>query len=216
MAPASGAALPGGGFVKRPDRIGRFVGAVPRFTAGLLLMPPFLLTGHLLFKAVLTLCFAVTAVLSGKKIRWLYFLYLGSSVTFFHLLTPFGRVLAEIGPLSVTAGALSGGISRSLTLIGMVFLSVSAVRPELQMPGRFGRMTALTFRYFDVIIEGRKRLTGRNFLSSLDQLLMNRFDPRRESLLPEAQTPAVQTQSGWTAALALCLTVWFVWFLLRS
>jgi heptaprenyl diphosphate synthase len=158
------------------------VGVKTRFLAGMLMLPPFLFVGSLPVKAALTAFFAVLALLAGKRLRWGYFLILAASVTFFHLLSPWGRVLLEIGPLTVTAGSLEGGLIRSATLIGMVFLSVAAVRPELELPGRLGGLLGRTFYYFDLIIEGKNRLSRKDFFRSLDELLMERFDPNREDL----------------------------------
>jgi len=155
--------------------------------------------------------FSVLALLAGKRLNFGYFLILVLSVTFFHILSPWGRVLLEIGPLTITAGALEGGLTRSFTLVGMVFLSVAAVRPELELPGRLGGLLGRTFYYFDLIIEGKSRLSRKNFLVSLDNLLMERFDPNREDLtLGSAPVPA-KTSGGWPAAIPVVMIPWGTW-----
>lgn len=196
---------------RRKDRIGGHVGPVPRFIAGMLMLPPYLLTDNLPARLGLTAFFAVLALMAGKRLNFGYFLILVLSVTFFHILSPWGRVLLEIGPLTITAGALEGGLVRSFTLIGMVFLSVAAVRPELELPGRLGGLLGRTFYYFDLIIEGKSRLSRKNFLVSLDNLLMERFDPNREDLtLGSAPVPA-KTSGGWPVAISAMMIPWGVW-----
>lgn len=204
---------------RRPDRIGKYIGAGSRFTAGMLMLPPYLMIEGLLYKFLLAGFFAALAVLAGKRLRWGYFLVLIASVTFFHLLTPWGRVLFEIGPFPITVGALEGGLTRGITLVGMVFLSVAAVRPELELPGRLGGLLGRTFYYFDSILEGRKRLSRKNFFGSLDALLLERFNPERENLQDtvedqesvldlEAQVKAAQ---GWPTAALVALIPWLFW-----
>ena len=164
----------------RRDRIGLHVAPVPRFWAALATLPGFLLINVWYLRALLVLFFAVLAIAAGKRLRWGYFIILLSSVTFFHLLTPLGRVLMEIGPLRVTEGALIRGLNRGLGLLGMVFLSVAAVRPEVKLPGRFGSLLSRTFFYFDLVIESKEKLSRRDFFGSLDQLLLSCFDPGRQ------------------------------------
>jgi len=200
---------------KHPDRIGKYIAPLPRFAAGMLMLPPFLFTDGLAGKAVLALFFAILAVSAGKHLRWGYFLIVVLSVTFFHILSPWGRVLLEIGPLTITTGALESGLIRGITLIGMVFLSVAAVRPELKFPGRFGGLLGRTFYYFDVIIEGRKRLSRKNFFTSLDDLLTERFNPEKEGfgILEGGEVPAAERAfRGWIPAAAAVLLTWALWF----
>ena len=199
----------------RTDRIGSHVAAAPRFAAGMFMLPPFLLIEGLFFKAVLAAFFVLLAVLAGKRLRWGYFLLLIASVTLFHLLAPWGRVLLEIGPFIVTTGALENGLTRGITLVGMVFLSVAAVRPELELPGRFGGLMGRTFYHFDSILEGKKRLTGKNFFTSLDELLLERFDP----VAGPADSAAAETvdaagagfHRGWLPACGTALLPWLLW-----
>ena len=182
---------------KRPDRISAIVDPIPRFIAGMLAMPAFLLLDNLIYKGFLVILFAIAATLAGKRIRWTYFLVLAFSICFFHLLAPLGRVLFRIGPLPVTLGALETGLNRTFTLIGMVFLSLTAVRPELELPGFFGGLLARTFYHFEAILDGKTGLTRKNFFTSLDQLLLERFDPRKEDFgHKEPVSPALPEQKA--------------------
>ncbi len=162
---------------RRKDFIGLHVSASLRFWAAAAALPPFFFIESLVFKSALTALFAVLAVCAGKRIRWGYFAVLLFSIVFFHLLIPVGRVLAEIGPLRITDGALKSGLMRGVTLIGMVFLSVAAVRPELELPGRFGGLLGRTFFHFESLLEWRGAIDRKDFFGSLDRLLMERLNP---------------------------------------
>jgi len=196
--------------LKSFDRIGRYVGPAARFTAGMAMLPPFLLIKRVLLKAILTVVFAVLALLSGKRLRWGYFLILLVSVSFFQLFFPWGRVIFEVGPLVVTVGALESGLIRSLTLVGMVFLSVAAVRPELKLPGAMGGLLSRTFYYFELLFEGRRRLSRKNFFATLDELLKERFDLDRE-LVTMAKREGGKMK-GWFLALLATMIPWSLFF----
>jgi len=199
---------------KHGDRIGRYIAPLPRFAAGMLMLPPFLFIEGLAGKTVLAVFFSLLAVSAGKHLRWGYFLIVVLSVTFFHLLSPWGRVLVNIGPLTVTSGALESGLTRGITLIGMVVLSMAAVKPELRFPGRFGGLLGRTFYYFDVIIEGEKRLSRKNFFAGLDELLTERFNPEKAGFgISEGKEPPAADRSfqGWIIAAAAVLLPWALW-----
>lgn len=208
---------------KRPDRIGRVISPLPRIFAGMAMMPPFLMIDHLPSKALLTAIFALLAVLAGKRIRWAYFLILGFSICFFHILAPVGRVLFEAGPLRITSGALENGAVRALTLMGMIFLSLAAVRPELEFPGRLGSLLARTFYHFEAILDGKANLSRKDFFSSLDRLLLERFDPRLEDFghgtAKQAELSGgnpVKPIPGWCGLLSVVIVVpvpWVLWIL---
>ena len=196
---------------KSIDRIGSYVGPIARFAAGMAMLPPFLLIEQVLLKVILTISFAILALLSGKRLRWGYFLILLVSISFFQLFSPWGRVIFELGPFVVTLGALESGLVRGLTLVGMVFLSVAAVRPELKLPGTLGGLLGRTFYYFDLLFEGRRRLNRRNFFASLDELLKERFDLDRERVkMAEREEGRMK---GWFTALLAALIPWafFAW-----
>ena len=196
---------------KMSDRIGTYVGPVARFAAGMAMLPPFLLIKQVFLKAILTISFAILALLSGKRLRWGYFLILLASVSFFQLFLPWGRVIFEFGPVVVTVGALESGLIRGLTLVGMIFLSVATVRPELEFPGTLGGLLGRTFYYFDLFFEGRKRLTRKNFFTSLDNLLKERFDlDKKDTIIAKREEDKMR---GWFMALLAALIPWafFVW-----
>ncbi|MDC7240203.1 MAG: hypothetical protein PQJ50_07580 [Spirochaetales bacterium] len=164
---------------KRTDYIGKYLSPSFRFWTGLSLIPPYFMIDSVAAKLLLVLLFALTAKLAGKKIRFMYFIILISSITFFHLLTPMGRILAVWGPLTITQGALATGVTKGLTLCGLVFLSLFSVTPSLKLPGKLGGLLARMFYYFEEILDGRKKISPANFIGSLDTVLMELFPPER-------------------------------------
>ena len=138
-----------------------------------------------------TLAFAGIAVLAGKRIRFGYFLIMVTSITFFNLLTPVGEVLLKAGPLVVTRGALRQGLMKGFAIPGLVFISLFAVRPDLQLPGRLGGLIARLFFYFEQLLDGRKRIRLRRFVDSVDELLMELLQSGPATDV--ASSPAVRT-----------------------
>jgi len=172
---------------RRTDKLARYISPSLRFWTGMALIPPYFMVDSLMNKAVLILLFALMATWAGKKIRIFYFVFLVSSITFFHLLTPVGRILMTLGPLKITSGALATGLAKGLTLCGLVFLSLFSVTPALKLPGRMGGLLARTFYYFEEILNGRRRISARDFIGSLDTVLLDLFPPdRMDDLPPEA------------------------------
>lgn len=169
------------------DYIGLFVAPSPRFWSAMAALPGFLFINLWYLRALLVCIFAMLALAAGKKLRWGYFLILMVSVTFFHLFTPYGRILAEIGALKITQGALESGLNRAMGLLGMVFLSVAAVRPELELPGRFGGLLGRTFYYFEKVIGLKGKLSRRDVIGSLDQLLLKCFAPNQADFSSERE-----------------------------
>ena len=147
------------------------------FVAGVVTIVAFLFQDNLIVRVVQVLVFAGLATLAGKRIRWLYFLIMVSSITFFNLLTPVGRVLAEIGPLRVTEGALRQGLMKGFAIVGLVFISLFAVRPDLRLPGAFGGVLARLFYYFERVLDTRARVSAAHLVESVDAVLMELYPP---------------------------------------
>lgn len=162
---------------KRKDRISGIVSPSARFWTGLTLIPGYFLIDNLLLKLLLVGLFALMVLLAGKRIRYFYFTMMTLSITFFHILTPVGQILWTMGPLTLTAGALYTGLLKGITLSGLVFLSLFTVTPALKLPGKLGGLLGKMFYYFEEILDGRKRVQARDFIGSLDKILMEIFPP---------------------------------------
>jgi heptaprenyl diphosphate synthase len=147
------------------------------FIAGGLILVPYLFVEEIIVRASQVLVFGLLAWLVGKRIRWMYFIIIVSSITFFHVLSPLGRVLFDIGPITVTEGALRLGLLKGLTIAGLVFISLFSIRRDLELPGRFGGLIGKVFYYFERVIEGKKRIRARAIIDSVDEVLEELFVP---------------------------------------
>lgn len=155
----------------RPDRLAGLLGPAARFAWGTLLLLLFLPQRSLAPKAALALLYGLLAWTAGKRVSWLYFGLLTLSIAAFNLLSPWGRVLFTVGPLRVTEGALAAGLSKGLTVSGLVFISLFTVSPQLRMPGSFGRFLGRSFYYFERLSAERRRIRRAHVWEDIDGIL---------------------------------------------
>lgn len=156
---------------RRPDRLGRSVPPSLRLAAALaaIALAPWLRTwpGALAF----SLLGAFWAVQAGKRLQGLYFLGFVGSVTLFSLLVPQGRVLWRWEFLMITEGALTEGLRRGFSLVGMVLWSLAGISRELRLPGATGRLLAQTLAYFEALLARKGRFSRQGFWETLDAVL---------------------------------------------
>jgi hypothetical protein len=140
------------------------------------------------------LFFWLCAWASGKKNRPLITLFVIAGVVLVNLLAPYGRVLAEIGPLPITMGSLAMGFRRGITLEGLFMLSTAIVRgkslgEKFDPAGRRGRLANpgglrqgfRTFRrllgesltVFAALNDGRGLIRPGHLAGDLDSLFLN-------------------------------------------
>ncbi len=203
---------------KPPNRLAHHTEPMHLFLTGVLTIIAFLFQADLLVRAIQVLAFAGLATLAGKRIRWGYFVIMVASITFFNLLAPVGRIIVEIGPLRITEGALRQGAFRGLAIVGLVFISLFAVQPDLKLPGTFGGMLGRVFYYFESILETRRRVSARQLVESVDEILMELYPPaasvedraagaaagggvRRRTDLPGAALMVVVVAANWALAI---------------
>jgi heptaprenyl diphosphate synthase len=153
------------------------VRSIHLITAGLLILPAYLLQDDVIVRIAQVVMFYVLARLAGKRIRIAYFLILTLSVTVFELFVPWGRILFALGRFRITEGALLRGLFKGLTVSGLVFISLASVRSDLTFPGRLGAALGETLYRFENLFEYRGSLSRHRFLSSLDDLLFDQFNP---------------------------------------
>lgn len=186
----------------------RNIGPVILFVCGAAVIPAFLFQRSVVVKLVQVIVFAALATAAGKKIKPVYFLVMVTSITFFNVLSPLGRVLIQIGPFPVTETALVSGVVKGLTIVGLVFISLFSIRPDLRLPGRMGGMIGRVFFYFERIIEGKRRkLEPRRLIASIDEILEEIFEPG----VPEAEAKATTiktTRLGYLIAFAIPVVNW--------
>ncbi|MDR2135535.1 MAG: hypothetical protein LBO76_02865 [Treponema sp.] len=142
-----------------------------------------------------------------------------AGIVLVNLLVPYGRVLAEIGPLHITAGSLADGLRKAVTLEGLVMLSAAVIsgRPpsgvfaSRRKPGRtpprpapfrpvavFGRLLGESLSVFAALREGRARVRPGHVIDDVDTLLMGMERPPPA----ERNAPAAEPVAGrlWLAA----------------
>ena len=93
-------------------------------------------------------------------------------VAAFNLLVPYGEILFSTRFFDITAGALMTGIHRAVTLTGLIFLSKTFIRRDLMLPGRLGALISESFRMLARITEHKNRITFKNFISDIDNLML--------------------------------------------
>jgi heptaprenyl diphosphate synthase len=150
---------------------------------GLAAIPSFLFQDNVILKAVQTGLFVLLSVIEGKRFKFLPPLIMIASITLINLFNPIGRIILTLGRLHITYGALYLGLIKGLTLVGLIYLSRSAVRSDLILPGRFGRVIGRTFYYFDRINErwSQTKKERRGLLERLDALLLDIDVPPQET-----------------------------------
>ncbi len=146
------------------------------FWAGMAVLPAYLLQSVLAVRLAQVVLFGFLAVVAGKRLYWAYFLTIIATITVFHLLVPSGVVIATVGGFRVTLGALRTGLFKALTIVGLVFISLVAVRADLRLPGRLGSLAGKVFWSFEQIMEHRDRLEARRPFKSGDLLLLDLYE----------------------------------------
>lgn len=190
------------------------------FAAVLLAFPAFLFQKNLTVLAGETISFFLLALTRREKLRLLPSILMVAGITFFSLFSPHGQVLARIGGIFVTAGAVEAGLARGMTLVGMVFLSQLAVSPQVRLPGRAGAFVVDVFSVLDGLGQeplglgaqdkGRTRFAqaARNLGSALDNRLYRAYwqqDGFGQRKSADNNHPAVQRPSRRRGVAAMVL-----------
>jgi hypothetical protein len=146
------------------------------FAAGMAFFPAFVFMPFLPIRTALCLLFLVLSIKSGKRFRPLTTLVMAASIILFNLLVPFGKVMARVGGLALTQGALLGGIEKAVTVQGLIWLSHVVIRPELRFPGMIGELLAGSFAWLARITAVKGTFQARDPFGSLDRLLLHLWD----------------------------------------
>ncbi len=122
---------------------------------------------------LLVLLWASIAHLSGKRISVLYFFTFVVSVTLVNLYPIQGKVLAQFSFVTVTDQALTNGLNKAFRLIGMIYLSLASLSPELKLPGKWGRYWVQIVGKLDFLMQNKHKIKRKDFLKSLDLFLLD-------------------------------------------
>lgn len=159
----------------KTDFIGKYLSPGKRFFSGILLMIIFLQIESLVLRSVITSIFLILVLLSGKKILWKNYVILIFFITFFNLLSPWGRILLSLGPFTVTEGALKAGLLKGITFSGLILISLVSIQKGLKIPGKLGGLIGRVFYYFERIFEQKHRIKRHDLIGTLDEILMEIF-----------------------------------------
>jgi heptaprenyl diphosphate synthase len=141
------------------------------FILALLCFIPFLFLKNLILIWMGTAVFCVMVLLKKGKTRILPSFFVTLGITFFALLSPYGKILFRIGSFKITQGALESGLHRSGILTGMVFLSQFAVSRNLKFPGTVGTFLSAMFSVFEELTAEPLSFTKKNVITAIDNRL---------------------------------------------
>ncbi len=115
--------------------------------------------------------FFILAGIKRKKIKILPSFIITITVTFFALLSPYGKVILTIGSFKITLESLLLGLRRSGILVGMVFLSQILISPKLSLPGKAGKFLKQVFYWLEKLTEVRIKFKPNQIIENLDTRL---------------------------------------------
>jgi heptaprenyl diphosphate synthase len=204
--------------LRRRKRFAGFPAGKGLVLAGLLMGTAFLLNPSLPFRIAQFLFFWFCALAAGRKQRPLLTLSVIAVIVLVNLLAPYGRVLAEIGPLRITGGSLAAGLLKGISLEGLLMLSGAVIssgaldslsRPRrgrggIPGPGGFGALLGESFRLFGKIGEKRGRVKVNRVIEGIDSLLLELEQEEAEDA-GEPDTPGGETPGKRQGGLLLFL-----------
>jgi heptaprenyl diphosphate synthase len=150
----------------------RMFNAEGLFIAGLLMALIFMFNRSIEIRMAQFVFFCLLAFLFGKKINLFAAVLFSAGIVFFHLLAPFGKVLAAIGPLRITQGSLYAGIDKAITISGLVILSRVCIKSDLKLPGTIGSLLGESLRMLELLRERRGMLRRKQIISGLDKIML--------------------------------------------
>jgi heptaprenyl diphosphate synthase len=189
------------------------LGAGALFLAGFFIMPALFFNPSTEYRVIQFLFFLFLAWLSGKRINFLFTIFITVFIVFFNLLIPYGRVLFSAGAFKITSGALEAGIHRAVTLQALVMLSKITVRHDLKLPGGFGQLLGESMRIFSVLINRKYRLFTKDIFNEVDNLMLE----LSEDVIPEVQIQKIKTKPAGYAILVIIIGLsWLPWLFIYS
>lgn len=186
------------------------------FITGLIIMPAMLFNPSLAFRILYFLFFWFIAWLSGNKNNLLFTFLVIFGIVAFNLIMPYGQVLFSIGAFKITAGALTTGIHRAVTLEALIMLSRVTIRPDLKIPGLFGELIGESFRMFALIVSRKPLITRKNLITGIDNLMLELSNVGgNASLSTVVSPPTLRTKPVEFIILAVVsILSWLPWVLI--
>ena len=178
---------------------------------GLLIIPAMLFNPDTVTRTGQFIFFWFLSWLSGKKNKPLITLLVIFFIVLFNLIMPYGQVLFSIGIFRITAGALFFGIHRAVTFEGLIMLSKVCIRQDLKMPGKFGKLMSESFRYLAVITESSGRITRKNFMSDIDNLMIELSNEQYSHQEQKSMYAQKTKPVGYAIIIITIILTWLPW-----
>lgn len=156
--------------------------------AGAIVALVFLFEQRLSVKIGFFLFFIAAAWLAGKRFSLVTTFIVSLGIVITNLLVPSGRVLARLGPLTITQFALIEGIMKALTFEGLMLLSKATIMQGLKLPGKLGGIVGSAFLYYDRIIEYKGKVRASTLSADADAMMITVWE--EESLAAEGKAHA--------------------------
>jgi hypothetical protein len=141
------------------------------FISGLLVLPTFLFQTDLVIRSIQVLFFLSLYLISGKKIKVLPLVSVSFGIFLFNFLSPQGKILFRIFNFPITKGAFIRGADRTVTVVGLIYVSRLTIRSDLRLPGRIGTLISAMFLYFEKLMETRIDFKKPKVFRRIDRLL---------------------------------------------
>jgi len=178
------------------------------FITGFLLMPALFFNPSTENRVVLFLFFMFLVLLSGKKINFIFTIFVTLFIIAFNLIIPYGKVLFSVGIFKITSGALEAGIHRAVTLQALVMLSKVTIRQDLLLPGAFGELLSNSLRMFSFLMNRKFLLTGKNPVAEIDNLMLELNNEAVQPVFTELRTKP----AGFICLVLIVLITWIILF----
>lgn len=121
--------------------------------------------------------FAALVFIQKRQIKILPSIILIASITFFSLLTPYGRVLFSIGTFRITQGALEQGLLKGGRLCAMLFVSQFVLFQNVYIPGKIGRLFSKTISFVAKLNKTRLKKHA-SLISEIDLKLLTAWEDK--------------------------------------
>jgi heptaprenyl diphosphate synthase len=143
------------------------------FCAGLCMALIFLFSQSLTSRVLQFCFFFLLALWAGRKINPLLTMVFMGGIVFFNLLVPCGKVLAAIGPLSITEGSLFSGLEKAIILQGLLLLSHACIKSDLRLPGTVGSLLGDSFRILELLRLKKGIIRRGSVVDGIDRLMVD-------------------------------------------
>jgi hypothetical protein len=154
-------------------RLDRALSAPVLAITGILLAPSLVAAAPLSVRVSQLGALLLLATAFGVRLRVWRTLTFFAAVVVFNAISPAGRVLVSVLGIRITDGALAVGLAKAAGLTSLLVLSKLTIRPNLLLPGRFGRLLSRVLRYLHALLALDVGALLRRPLAGLDAALLN-------------------------------------------